>query len=360
MTTIASNPMTNVSTIVDETIISPKTLQEIKLINEDENTKVELQQQDEVTEENLNSHPLASLITSVKQENDSPTNAKPTIPLPPINEQQQTQKLQKQREPKLKKKSFINLEKNNNNNKTSVLNWLFCCFHNKNLNNDNNQSENNNSNRQEMSSKNSNINHNNSLLKYSLKSGKHDKKYLLPAISTEELGKKCLVLDLDETLVHSSFKPVAQADFVIPVDIDNQIHNVYVLKRPGVDLFLQKLGPQFEIVVFTASLAKYADPVLDMLDKHKVVKHRLFRESCIHHKGNYVKDLSQLGRELKSSIIIDNSPASYVFHPTNAIPISSWFSDTNDTELFDLIPFLEDLKMVENVMMVLDNSSPDN
>jgi RNA polymerase II subunit A small phosphatase-like protein len=71
---------------------------------------------------------------------------------------------------------------------------------------------------------------------------------------------------------------------------------VYVLKRPGVDIFLQRLGPQFEIVVFTASLAKYADPVLDTLDKHRVVKHRLFREACIHHKGNYVKDLSQLGK----------------------------------------------------------------
>ncbi|RKO85579.1 HAD-like domain-containing protein, partial [Blyttiomyces helicus] len=112
--------------------------------------------------------------------------------------------------------------------------------------------------------------------------------WLLPPLMAEDVGRKCLVLDLDETLVHSSFKAV-QADFVIPVEIDAQIHNVYVLKRPGVDVFLQRLGSQFEIVVFTASLAKYADPVLDMLDKHQVVKHRLFREACIHHKGNYVK-----------------------------------------------------------------------
>lgn len=49
------------------------------------------------------------------------------------------------------------------------------------------------------------------------------------------------------------------------------------------------MGEKYEIVVFTASLAKYADPVLDMLDIHKVVKHRLFRESCFNHKGTYVK-----------------------------------------------------------------------
>jgi len=35
----------------------------------------------------------------------------------------------------------------------------------------------------------------------------------------EDVGKKCLILDLDETLVHSSFKPVPNADFVVPVEI---------------------------------------------------------------------------------------------------------------------------------------------
>jgi TFIIF-interacting CTD phosphatase-like protein len=34
---------------------------------------------------------------------------------------------------------------------------------------------------------------------------------------------------------------------------------------------------------------QYADPVLDKLDIHQVVSHRLFRESCYNHKGNYVK-----------------------------------------------------------------------
>lgn len=33
-----------------------------------------------------------------------------------------------------------------------------------------------------------------------------NKKHLLPPISEDHLGRKCLVLDLDETLVHSSFK----------------------------------------------------------------------------------------------------------------------------------------------------------
>ncbi|KAG9316589.1 NIF-domain-containing protein [Chiua virens] len=177
---------------------------------------------------------------------------------------------------------------------------------------------------------------------------------LLPPIAPQHAGRKCLVLDLDETLVHSSFKSIQHADYVVPVEIEYHWHNVYVIKRPGVDNFLKKMGEIYEVVVFTASLSKYADPVLDKLDIHHVVSHRLFRESCYNHKGNYVKDLSQLGRPIADTIILDNSPASYIFHPNNAVPVSSWFNDPHDTELTDLCPFLADLGEVKDVRGVLD------
>jgi len=176
---------------------------------------------------------------------------------------------------------------------------------------------------------------------------------LLPPLKPEHKGMKCLVLDLDETLVHSSFTPVPNADFIIPVEIENHVHQVYVLKRPGVDHFMKTVGSMWEVVVFTASLAKYADPVMDLLDKHKVVSYRLFRESCNPHHGNYVKDLGRMGRSLKDVVIIDNSPASYMFNTENAIPIDSWFDDENDTELLDLLPFLEELSKVDDVAKVI-------
>lgn len=181
-------------------------------------------------------------------------------------------------------------------------------------------------------------------------------KTLLPPQSKHLSGKKCLVLDLDETLVHSSFKYLKGADFVLPVDIDDQIHNVYVMKRPGVDEFLKKVGSLFEVVIFTASVARYGDPLLDILDKHNSVHHRLFREACYNYEGNYIKNLSQIGRPLSEIVILDNSPASYIFHPQHAIPISSWFSDTHDNELLDIIPLLEDLseQSVPDVGKVLD------
>ena len=113
--------------------------------------------------------------------------------------------------------------------------------------------------------------------------------WLLPPVQPHLRGRKCLVLDLDETLVHSSFKILHQADFTIPVEIEGQYHNVYVIKRPGVDAFMKRVGELYEVVVFTASVSKYGDPLLDQLDIHHVVHHRLFRESCYNHQGNYVK-----------------------------------------------------------------------
>ncbi|NXU28040.1 CTDSL protein, partial [Thalassarche chlororhynchos] len=92
--------------------------------------------------------------------------------------------------------------------------------------------------------------------------------------------------------------------------------------------------------MFLTSIFKYADPVADLLDRWGVFRARLFRESCVFHRGNYVKDL-------------DNSPASYIFHPENAVPVQSWFDDMTDTELLDLIPFFEGLSKEEEVYSML-------
>lgn len=77
--------------------------------------------------------------------------------------------------------------------------------------------------------------------------------YLLPVKTTK---KKTLVLDLDETLVHSSFEPFGYpADIVIKIDIEGQKSDVYVLIRPGVREFLKRTSEVFELVLFTASLS---------------------------------------------------------------------------------------------------------
>jgi len=178
-------------------------------------------------------------------------------------------------------------------------------------------------------------------------------------LGENKTGKShCLVLDLDETLVHSSFKPVGKCDFVLSINMDGVVHKVYVLKRPGVDEFLEEMAKHFELVVFTASLDKYANPLLDLLDPKGLITGRLFREHCSRRGQMYIKDLDRLGRDLESSLIIDNSPHSYALHPFHAVPIISWFDDPRDTELPDMVAFLTDLTKIPDVSAVLDASRP--
>ena len=45
---------------------------------------------------------------------------------------------------------------------------------------------------------------------------------------------------------------------------------MFIYVRPGCQKFLEELAKYYEIVIFTASLAKYADPLMDLIDPNKV------------------------------------------------------------------------------------------
>ena len=172
-------------------------------------------------------------------------------------------------------------------------------------------------------------------------------KYYLPPKTS---NKKTLVLDLDETLVHSQFFEFSiPSDITIKIEIEQEIYDIHVLVRPGVEKFIEIMKDYFEIIIFTASISKYADILMNIIDPNNYCPYRLFREHCSYINNNYVKDLTKLGRNLKDIIIVDNSPLSYSFHPNNGLPILSWFDDYNDFELEKITPILIFLSMVDDV-----------
>jgi len=180
-----------------------------------------------------------------------------------------------------------------------------------------------------------------------------------------------LVLDLDETLVHSELVtegwaadgglgPMAGRGpgsslahdapppcFSVSVDLGpaagpDRCPVFAVWRRPGLDAFLQRAAALFEVVVFTASQRPYADRLLDTLDPgRRLVRHRIFREGCTLSGGAYVKDLRGLRRDLGRTLLVDNSPQAFALQLGNGVPIDSFLGSPDDTELETLMPFLE-------------------
>lgn len=146
---------------------------------------------------------------------------------------------------------------------------------------------------------------------------------LLP-IKTRRTPRLTLVLDLDETLVHSELRPIPNPDAVLKVTFNGENCNIYVLYRPGMFEFLHSLCKNFELVVFTASHEVYATQLLNHIDPYrKLIKYRFHRNHCYEVKGKLIKDLRIFGRNLSETIIVDNTVSAFSFQLDNGIPISS-------------------------------------
>ncbi|ENN81653.1 CTD nuclear envelope phosphatase 1 homolog isoform X2 [Dendroctonus ponderosae] len=177
--------------------------------------------------------------------------------------------------------------------------------------------------------------------------------------------RKVLVLDLDETLIHShhdgvvrqTVRPGVPPDFILKVTIDRHPVRFFVHKRPHVDFFLDIVSQWYELVVFTASMEIYGAAVADRLDAGRgILQRRFYRQHCTPDFGSYTKDLSAICNDLSSVFILDNSPGAYKAYPDNAIPIKSWFSDPTDMALLNLLPVLDALRFTADVRSVLNRN----
>ncbi|KAI9750113.1 MAG: hypothetical protein M4579_006600 [Chaenotheca gracillima] len=192
--------------------------------------------------------------------------------------------------------------------------------------------------------------------------------YVFQSTYPNHMPQKTLILDLDETLIHSLAKGgrmstghMVEVKLNAPVGFSGGVamapqHPIlyYVHKRPNCDEFLRKVCKWYNLVAFTASVQEYADPVIEWLEQdRKYFSARYYRQHCTFRGGNYIKDISSVEPDLSKVMIIDNSPTSYIFHEDNAIPIEGWISDPTDNDLLHLIPLLEALQYVTDVRALL-------
>ena len=184
---------------------------------------------------------------------------------------------------------------------------------------------------------------------------------------------KILVIDLDETLIHTSFQKIEKPDLQILLDssiskknITNKNNNngipipkpveAYIRIRPGVDEFLSQMSKYYDIYVYSASSKNYLNTIIKNIDKNNIIKECFCREDCImyvedceedfdkpNNKYNYIKDLKKINKDLRNIVFIDNNAISFKLQEKNGIPIKSWYDDYEDLELYKLIPILKNL-----------------
>jgi len=183
---------------------------------------------------------------------------------------------------------------------------------------------------------------------------------LLPPVREEHKGLMCVVLDMDETLIHSEFVGCSEEEYRKQVKEDGRkaadffldvCDGVAVHIRPGLEHFMQFLKQEFEVVVFTAGEKDYADAILDHIDENiGCLTHRLYRGStCVYSGLNYVKNLCHLNRDMGRMVLVDNNMVSMVATPDNCILVEDFISDPNDEELALVASILIDLSELEDV-----------
>ena len=141
-----------------------------------------------------------------------------------------------------------------------------------------------------------------------------------------------LILDLDETLVRYEIN-------------ETNPDEANVILRPGLFYFLNKVYPLFDLVIWTVATKEYADPIIDIIEeKKKYFVARLFREHATFKNNSYIKDLTNLGRDINSIIIIDDKEISFSLQKQNGILIKPFYGTysevKNDFVLYDLFTII--------------------
>jgi len=178
--------------------------------------------------------------------------------------------------------------------------------------------------------------------------------FLIPPQDTADKGRLTVVLDIDETLVHTSRQQtIANTLDKFTINVFNAAFTVF--KRPCLDLFLEKAAAKYELISFTAGVEEYSKAVLSEIDPEgKYFKHSLFRQHCAQiSPSNIVKDLRILNRCPSRVVLVDNTLGNFLLQPENGVPITTFVDDVADNALNVLLEFLNCLDAAHDVRVPL-------
>lgn len=174
------------------------------------------------------------------------------------------------------------------------------------------------------------------------------------------MNKPLLILDLDETLIYSSYEADAKYDFIID-------DTYYVKKRPYVEDFLQEMNNYFDLAVWTAATRDYAQIIVNELFVKQNIQLKFFhsRERCVEKDNTrsmydsyvtkyYIKDLKKIKKhfDLNKVLFVDDLTVSLQRNYGNLIKIPPFQGESEDNYLLLLKQYLLSIKEKENLRKI--------
>jgi len=169
---------------------------------------------------------------------------------------------------------------------------------------------------------------------------------------TTSQNRKYLVLDLDETLIHTRDTPYEKDIPSLHFRTSRSKTKFYVAIRPHLIEFLEEMSQLYTIVIFTASSKEYAEAMIKRLNIGKYINRLFHREDCMSKWHGVSKNLSILGVPLKDVVLVDDSLGNAYYQPENFLLIEYFEGQKNDKTLLKLIPFLKGLAALDDLRNV--------
>lgn len=172
---------------------------------------------------------------------------------------------------------------------------------------------------------------------------------------------KLLILDIDETLIHSSEK---QLDRIPDFELDFGLEKYFVYKRPGLQEFILQCSKWFRLAIWTSSGSDYAWEVIQNIfpGNYNLKLEFIFtRERCLFKRNpeldvievfKPLKKVKRKGFSLDSVLIVDDIAQTFKYNYGNGILVKEYRGEEDDIELSLLLKYLEMIRWEEDVRII--------
>ena len=153
---------------------------------------------------------------------------------------------------------------------------------------------------------------------------------------------KLIILDLDETLIHSCSEWIGRPYSFIAGD--KMIH-----ERPGAKYFIESTSKIYKLAVWSASHGRYAQGIIsELFGSHCSPEFVWTRERCgvrtsSDGMAEFTKDLSEIAGDYRDFMIIDDRPDCILSGEGRVLSVPPYYGASSDTVLSDLLNYLCDI-----------------